>query len=409
LTLWGLAVSKLRWTLLILGGAFILALALWERWRPRHARGPAARQRAGAGNGLVGDDLTIRSGTDPSEAMLADPEEPWIGEPCLADALLSPTADPGQNRLERSWTAPGSSPEEASAGVGRAAAAGATMAEPHRDAHRGELPGRERPATDDRSRSGSQGGAPRQSAPCGGEATAAQREDRTFEIRGPEAAGDGRPEARGEPLLAPAALDAAAHFSAGESLRVVRAEELDEFPTAELPVLAEAAVDVPASQALEETAALEGLRPVAPIVQWPPETSRQIVALRLLAPPERFAGRAVRLALAAEGFRLGEFDIFHKPDETHRALVSAASLTRPGTFDLDTMDSQRYAGLNLFVVLPGPHPGQRMFDELVDAALNLCERLQGELQDARGEALTGESIELLRDTLFSGAGGEGAL
>ncbi|EQD44128.1 cell division protein ZipA, partial [mine drainage metagenome] len=112
--------------------------------------------------------------------------------------------------------------------------------------------------------------------------------------------------------------------------------------------------------------------------------------------------------LAAEGFLLGEFDIFHKPDETHRAVVSVASLTRPGTFDLDTMDSQRYAGLSLFVVLPGPSPVQQAFDELVDVALNLCERLQGELQDARGEALTDESIGLLRESLLTGAGGEAA-
>ena len=241
------------------------------------------------------------------------------------------------------------------------------------------------------------------SGPGSGGAGVARREGWLCEIRSHEAASDGRE----EPVAPPVVLAADdAHFSAEKSLHVVLAEELDESPTAELPVLAEAAVDVPASQALEETASLEGLRPAAPVVQWPPEASRQIIALRLVAPPERFPGRAVRLALAAEGFLLGEFDIFHKPDETHRAVVSVASLTRPGTFNLDTMDSQRYAGLSLFVVLPGPSPGQQAFDELVDVGVNLCERLQGELQDSMGEALTGESIGLLRDSLFAGAGDE---
>ena len=32
-------------------------------------------------------------------------------------------------------------------------------------------------------------------------------------------------------------------------------------------------------------------------------------------PQARFAGRTLRLALAAEGFLLGKFSIFHKPDE----------------------------------------------------------------------------------------------
>ena len=379
MTLWGHAVSKLRWTLLILGGGFILALGLWERWRPRHARGPGAKERGSARHVLAGEDLATRPGTDLSDTVLADPDEPWIGEPGLADALLSPKGEPGQSGPERSWMARGTGSGQAHPGIGRVTGEWPAMLESHRE-ERGS-----------------------------GGAGAAQREGWLSEIRSHEAASEGQPDAREEPLAAPAALAADdVHSSAEKPLRVVLAEDLHESPTAELPVLAEAAVDVPASQALDETAALEGPRPVAPVVRWPPEASRQIVALRLVAPPERFPGRAVRLALAAEGFLLGEFDIFHKPDETHRAIVSVASLTRPGTFDLDTMDSQRYAGLSLFVVLPGPSPEHQAFDEPVAVALNLCERLQGELQDAQGGALTGESIGLLRESLFAGTGGEAA-
>jgi FtsZ-interacting cell division protein ZipA len=77
----------------------------------------------------------------------------------------------------------------------------------------------------------------------------------------------------------------------------------------------------------------------APVVEWPPDEQRHIVAVRLIAAvPERFAGRSLRQALAAEGFVLGRFAIFHKPDDHHRAVLSAASLTRRN-FDADTMDS----------------------------------------------------------------------
>ena len=346
-----LAVSKLRWTLLILGGAFIIALALWERWRPHQGRGSGVGpggQRTSAPDvqsGKLSRDErapNLPGVAFPGEARL-QPAEPWIGDPGLTDVLSSESELPpeGELRAER--------PRRASPGIGAA-------------------PGQARQAA-----------APAASA------------------------------AHEEPAAASAALDAPSDpVATDESLRVVLAQNSDESPTTELPVLAEAAVDVPASQALEETVALEGPRPEAPIVQWPPEESRQIVALRLVAPPERFPGRAVRLALAAEGFLLGKFDIFHKPDEAHRALVSAASLTRPGTFDLDTMDSQRYPGLSLFVVLPGPCPAPQAFDELVDIAKNLCERLQGELQDARGEALTDEIIERQRETLTSEVAGEAA-
>jgi len=142
----------------------------------------------------------------------------------------------------------------------------------------------------------------------------------------------------------------------------------------------------------------------APVVQWPPERERRIVAVRLVAPlPERFAGRSLRQALAAEGFVLGQFAIFHKPDEERRAVLSAASLTRPGTFDVDTMDSQHYGGLSLFAVLPGPKPPPQAFDELVFAARNLNERLHGVLQDERGSPLTPARIALLREQLSAGA------
>jgi cell division protein ZipA len=144
----------------------------------------------------------------------------------------------------------------------------------------------------------------------------------------------------------------------------------------------------------------DGSTPIEPIVDWPPENSRRILALRLVAPlPERFPGRTLRLALAAEGFHLGKFSIFHKPDEANRAVLSVASLNRPGAFDLETMDSQRYGGLSLFAVLPGPKRPPQAFEELLAAARNLNERLQGALQDERGGPLTQLRVSGIRESL----------
>jgi cell division protein ZipA len=141
-----------------------------------------------------------------------------------------------------------------------------------------------------------------------------------------------------------------------------------------------------------------------PLVEWPPDEQRRIVALRLVAPqPQRFAGRSLRQALAAEGFVLGRFAIFHKPDEERRAVLSAASLNRPGTFDPDTMDSQHYGGLSIFAVLPGPKPPPQAFDELVFTARSLNERLHGVLQDEQGGPLTPSRIASLRERLNAGA------
>jgi cell division protein ZipA len=143
------------------------------------------------------------------------------------------------------------------------------------------------------------------------------------------------------------------------------------------------------------------LPPVSePVVAWPDEAERRIMALRLVSAADRFPGRALRQALAGEGFILGKFSIFHKAGPDGRAIVSAASLTRPGTFDLDTMDTQRYGGLNLFAVLPGPLPPMETFEALLSTARALNERLEGGLQDDKGQPLTPARLQAVRESLL---------
>lgn len=199
-------------------------------------------------------------------------------------------------------------------------------------------------------------------------------------------------------------------------------EDTGEFPVLE-PAPAGGVADAPGPPAAEEpdyvletphaaatapAEATDAAAPpssgAAPVVEWPPDEARRIVALRLVATqPERFAGRSLRQALAAEGFVLGRFDIFHKADEAQRAVLSAASLTRPGTFDADTMDSQHFGGLSLFAVLPGPMSPPEAFEELVATARNLNDRLCGVLQDEGGTPLTPARIASLRERLSGGA------
>lgn len=137
-----------------------------------------------------------------------------------------------------------------------------------------------------------------------------------------------------------------------------------------------------------------------PSVEWPPDEERQIIALRLVSVlPERFAGHTLRQALLSEGFVLGKFSIFHKPDEAGRSYLSVASLTQPGYFDGQAMDSQRFPGISLFAVLPGPKSPPDTFDELLSAARGLNDRLQGALQDERGRPLTPLRVASLRQKL----------
>ena len=136
------------------------------------------------------------------------------------------------------------------------------------------------------------------------------------------------------------------------------------------------------------------------VLAWPRESERRIVTLRVIPRNEpRFAGRTLRQAFASAGFWHGPLDIYHLPDDAGRVVLSAAALAQPGTFDPSIMDSQRFSGLNLFAVLPGPMSEREAFDALVGAARALAERLDGALTDQHGEELTAQRVMRLRQSL----------
>ncbi|MGA8705354.1 MAG: cell division protein ZipA C-terminal FtsZ-binding domain-containing protein [Steroidobacteraceae bacterium] len=146
--------------------------------------------------------------------------------------------------------------------------------------------------------------------------------------------------------------------------------------------------------------------PAAPapqlIVEWPPDGERHIVALRLVpASNDRLSGRAVRLAITGCGFVHGPLGIYHQPDHSGRALVSAASLSKPGLLDPQTLDFQRLAGLNLFTVLPGPLSPAAALDHLLETARELSQRLPARLQTEQGQPLDADRLEDLRDRMQS--------
>lgn len=145
--------------------------------------------------------------------------------------------------------------------------------------------------------------------------------------------------------------------------------------------------------------------PVA--VQAPPQQpdaqDRRIIALRVVARHgERFTGTSLRQALQGEGFVHGDMQIFHRLTGDGRPLLSAASLTRPGSFDLATMDAALFRGLNLFAVLPGPLSGRETVDKLLLAGHTIAQRLRGDLLDSRGEALTEARLAEMRREAAAG-------
>lgn len=167
---------------------------------------------------------------------------------------------------------------------------------------------------------------------------------------------------------------------------------------------ANAAADgvVGAARAVAATVVAPTADPPRMIVDWPDEKARRIVTLRIVPPgTDRLPGRAVRQALSACGFRHGEFGIFHLPDEDGRVILSAASLVLPGTLDPAAMDFQRYSGLNVFAVLPGPVSADLALERLGQLALELAGRLSARVHDDQSAPLGASNAGAWRRRLLA--------
>ena len=182
--------------------------------------------------------------------------------------------------------------------------------------------------------------------------------------------------------------DTTASAAAATAAAAARPATLSERVAADITVPTASAKELP----------LPGTQPV--VLDWPPEGERHIIALRIVPPAnERLSGRAVRLAITACGFVHGRFGIYHQPDGEGRALLSVASLSKPGVLDPINMDFQRLSGINLFAVLPGPLSPGAALDHLLDTARELSQRLPARVQDETGHPLDAERLEDLRERM----------
>lgn len=162
---------------------------------------------------------------------------------------------------------------------------------------------------------------------------------------------------------------------------------------------------IPVMQSVTPEPSVTPVERAAPTVSLPKNTEPIIVAVRVVAREgERLTGAALRQALQGEGFVHGVMEIFHRALADGRVLMSAASLTKPGSFDLTTMDSMRYLGINLFAVLPGPVSGRDAVDKLLSVGHTLAQRLRANLLDSRGQALTETRLAEMRREAASAGG-----
>lgn len=130
------------------------------------------------------------------------------------------------------------------------------------------------------------------------------------------------------------------------------------------------------------------------------ETNDVLASIDILANgPTGFSGRAIDQAARQFGLQFGMMNIYHKKNDQAlgcRHLFSLANLYQPGEFDPAKVDRFRTQGLTLFMNVPCAYQPVRVFEQMVQVAKGLCEKLDGRLEDHEHHALTDPGLMVIR-------------
>ena len=126
----------------------------------------------------------------------------------------------------------------------------------------------------------------------------------------------------------------------------------------------------------------------------------RVVALRLIPRGAELPTERAVTALRGAGLEHGRYAIFHRQLGANREAFSVASLTEPGSFDLEHLDDASIAGLSFFLVLPGMGDPVSRFDAMVETARRLSVELAADLFDERGSSWSSQRERYLREELI---------
>jgi cell division protein ZipA len=130
----------------------------------------------------------------------------------------------------------------------------------------------------------------------------------------------------------------------------------------------------------------------------------ELLILGVMAKPEApFGGAALVAALRGQGLKYGDMGIFHRlgagKDASQERLFSVANALEPGTFDLSDLEGLQSPGLMFFMQLPIPGDALETLDDMVLSARTVAAALGGDVKDDAMSALTGQTIEHMKQRI----------
>ncbi len=128
-----------------------------------------------------------------------------------------------------------------------------------------------------------------------------------------------------------------------------------------------------------------------------------IISVTVLARDEAgFNGEKLLHCMLSRGLRFGDMDIFHRHTHTSGegpVQFSLANALKPGTFNLDDMNSFKTRAVTLFMMLPGPKDPIKAYELLLDTAQHIATELDAQLLDDSRSVLTQQTIQHFKEQI----------
>lgn len=129
----------------------------------------------------------------------------------------------------------------------------------------------------------------------------------------------------------------------------------------------------------------------------------EILIINVVARSEHgFLGSEMMQSIMESGLRYGDMSIFHRHESmtgNGDVLFSMANALKPGTFDLDELDTSHVRAVSFFMGLPGPRHPKQALDLMIASARKLAQELGGDLKDESRSVLTAQTIEHYRQRI----------
>lgn len=121
-----------------------------------------------------------------------------------------------------------------------------------------------------------------------------------------------------------------------------------------------------------------------------------IFSLTLVNKEQPYKGAELLQLLIEKGCRFGDMDIFHRyksAQNSKQKYFSIANAFKPGVFDLDTMNTEEFAGISFFMGVPGAYEPEIAYQTMVQTAREMKKELGGKLMDSSRSVFTEQTFQ----------------